>query len=194
MTPGAERMTEAMRSLEAAFLIGVDGVTEIWLVRHADCYQDMSDGADPALSALGRRQAELLAERMRELKPAVVYSSPYRRALETARAITDDVRVDERLIEMKMELGDDGALDFKEAPATTIERMSAAINDIASTHPGQRVIVVAHGAAMVMYLTHVLRLEPGQLRMLPYYTSVSVVRVLGERQMVGSLGDTAHLE
>jgi probable phosphoglycerate mutase len=194
MTPGAERMTEAMRSLEAAFLIGVDGVTEIWLVRHADCYQDMSDGADPALSAIGRRQAELLAERVRELKPAAVYSSPYRRALETARAITDDVRVDERLIEMKMELGDDGALDFKEAPATTIERMSAAINDIASTHPGQRVIVVAHGAAMVMYLTHVLRLEPGQLRMLPYYTSVSVVRVLGERQMVGSLGDTAHLE
>jgi probable phosphoglycerate mutase len=194
MTPGAERMTEAMRSLEAAFLIGVNGVTEIWLVRHADCYQDMSDGADPALSAIGRRQAELLAERVRELKPAAVYSSPYRRALETARAITDDVRVDERLIEMKMELGDDGALDFKEAPATTIERMSAAINDIASTHPGQRVIVVAHGAAMVMYLTHVLRLEPGQLRMLPYYTSVSVVRVLGERQMVGSLGDTAHLE
>jgi len=194
MTPGAERMTEAMRSLEAAFLIGVDGVTEIWLVRHADCYQDMSDGADPALSALGRRQAELLAKRMRELKPAAVYSSPYRRALETARAITDGVRVDERLIEMKMELGDDGALEFKEVPATTIERMSAAINDIASAHPGQRVIVVAHGAAMVMYLTHVLRLEPGQLRMLPYYTSVSVVRMLGERQMVGSLGDTAHLE
>ena len=194
MSPGAERMTEAMRSLEAAFLIGVDGVTEIWLVRHADCYQDMSDGADPALSALGRRQAELLAERVRELKPAAVYSSPYRRALETARAITEDVRVDERLIEMKMELGADGALDFKEAPTTTIERMSAAINDIASAHPGQRVIVVAHGAAMVMYLTHVLRLEPGQLRMLPYYTSVSVVRVLGERLMVGSLGDTAHLE
>jgi len=194
MTPGAERMTEAMRSLEAAFLIGVDGVTEIWLVRHADCYQDMSDGANPALSSLGRRQAELLAKRLRELKPAAVYSSPYRRSLETARAITDDVRVDERLIEMKMELSDDGGLDFKEVPATTIERMSAAINDIASAHRGERVIVVAHGAAMVMYLTHVLRLEPGQLRMLPYYTSVSVVRVLGERQIVGSLGDTAHLE
>ena len=194
MTPGAERMTEAMRSLEAAFLIGVEGVTEIWLVRHADCYQDMSNGADPALSALGREQAALLAKRVRELKPAAVYSSPFRRALETARAIADDVRVDDRLIEMKMELGDDGAFDFKEVPATTIERMSAAINDIASTHPGQRVIVVAHGAAMIMYLTHVLRLDPGQLRMLPYYTSVNVVRVLGERQMVGSLGDTAHLE
>jgi len=27
-----------MRSLEGAFLLGLEGVTEIWLVRHADCY------------------------------------------------------------------------------------------------------------------------------------------------------------
>jgi len=39
-----------------------------------------------------------------------------------------------------------------------------------------------------------MRLEPGHLRLLPYYTSISTVRVLGERRMVGSLGDTAHLE
>src|SRR5207245_6279827 len=125
MTPGAERMTEAMRSLEAAFLIGVDGVTEIWLVRHADCYQDMSDGANPALSSLGRRQAELLAKRLRELKPAAVYSSPYGRSLETARAITDDVRVDERLIEMKMELSEYGRLEFNEVPTNDIARMGS---------------------------------------------------------------------
>ena len=47
---------------------------------------------------------------------------------------------------------------------------------------------------MIMFLTHVLRLEPGQLRFLPYFTSVNVVRVLGDRQMVGTLGDTSHLE
>src|SRR5713101_1819672 len=40
----------------------------------------------------------------------------------------------------------------------------------------------------------VLRLEPGQLRFLPYFTSVNVVRVLGDRQIVGTLGDTSHLE
>ena len=45
-----------------------------------------------------------------------------------------------------------------------------------------------------MQLSDVLRLEPGQLRMLPYYTSISVVRALGDRRMVGALGDTAHLE
>ena len=187
-------MTLAMRSLEASFLIGVEGVTEIWLVRHGDCYEGMSDGTDPPLSALGRKQAELLAKRVARLKPTAVYSSPYRRALETARTISDDVHVDERLIEMDMELGTLGELDFKELPASVIDRMRAAIDDIAQAHPGGRVIVVAHGAAMIMFLTHILRLEPGQLRFLPYFTSVNVVRVLGDRQIVGTLGDTAHLE
>jgi probable phosphoglycerate mutase len=194
MAAGAERMTRAIQSLEAAFLRGVDGVTEIWLVRHADCYEDMSEGEDPPLSPLGRKQAELLAKRVQRLKPAAVYSSPYRRALETARAIADDVRVDDRLVEMEMALGDDGEFQLKELPDTVIERMSAALNDITQANEGQRVIVVAHGAAMIVFLTHVLRLEPGQLRFLPYFTSVSVVRVLGERHMVSSLGDTAHLE
>jgi probable phosphoglycerate mutase len=190
----AERLTQAMRSLEAAFLIDVEGVTEIWLVRHGDCYEDMADEVDPPLSALGRKQVERLAERVRRAKPAAVYSSPYKRALETARAMSDEVQVDKRLIEMELTLGSDGELEFTEMPNHVVERMSAAIDDIAAAHPGQRVIVVGHGAAIVSYITHVLRLEPGQLRLLPHYTSVSVVRALSDRRMVGALGDRAHLE
>src|SRR5437879_13005700 len=90
MTPGPERMTVAMRSLEASFLIGVEGVTEIWLVRHADCYEDMSDGADPPLSALGRKQAELLGSRIGKLKHEAAYSSPNRRAHATAPVSPND--------------------------------------------------------------------------------------------------------
>jgi broad specificity phosphatase PhoE len=191
---GATRMTQAMRSLEAAFLIGVEDVTEIWLVRHADCYEDMADGPDPPLSPLGREQAARLADRVRSIKPAAVYSSPYRRAQETARAITDDVHVDQRLVEMAMDLSDEGMLDFKESPTDVIERMRAAVDDLAQKHPGQRVIVVGHGAAIVTYVADVLRLEPGQLRLLPYYTSVSIVRALGDRRVVGGFGDVAHLE
>ena len=194
MASSSERMTQAMRSLEASFLIGVEGVTEVWLVRHADCYEGMSEGADPQLSELGRKQAELLAQRVRKLQPTAIYCSPYRRALETARIIADDVHVDHRLIEMEMELGDGGEFNFKELPDSVIERMSAAIDEIARSHPGGRVIVVAHGAAMIVFLTHVLRLEPGHLRFLPYFTSVNVVRVLGDRQVVATLGDTSHLE
>ena len=191
---GSEQLTRAMRALEAAFLIGVEGVTEVWLVRHADCYQDLVDAADPPLSVLGRDQATRLAERVRRMQPVAVYSSPHRRAMETAEAISDDVHVDHRLIEMALEVSEDGSLDLLEPPSGVVERMRAVVDEIAQRHPGQRVVAVSHGAALMAYLTDVLRLEPGQLRMYPYYTSISVVRVLGEHRLVGALGDVAHLE
>ena len=187
-------MTRAMRSIEAAFLVGVEGTTEVWLVRHGDCYEGMGEAPDPPLSPLGREQAAKLAVRIKKLGPVKVYASPYRRAQETARAITDDIITEPRLVEMAMELGSEGELDFKESAETTAARVKAAIDDIIAAHTGQRVIVVGHAAAFLAYLTDVLRLAPGTLRLLPYYTSVSVVRALGDRRMVGALADTGHLE
>jgi broad specificity phosphatase PhoE len=194
MAAGAERMTQAMRSLEAAFLIGVEGVTEIWLVRHGDCYEDMPEGTDPPLSRLGRTQAERLAKRVRRFGVAAVYSSPYRRAVETAQIIGEEVHEDPRLVEIELELGEAGDLQFKESAASVVERMRSVIDDIVEAHPGQHVGVVTHGVALMAYITDVLRLEPGQMRLLPYYTSVSVVRALGDRRMIGGIADTAHLE
>jgi len=194
VTAGSEQITRAMKALEAAFLIGVEGVTETWLIRHADCYQDITDTSDPPLSSLGREQASRLAQRVRRARPAAIYSSPYRRAIETAHAISDDVRVDDRLVEMDLVVNEDGSLELREPPTDVVERMRAAIDEIGERHPGQRVILVGHGAAIIAYLTDVLQLEPGRLRMLPYYTSISVVRALGDRRMVGALGDVAHLE
>jgi len=191
---GSEHLTRAMRSLEALFLIGVEGVTELWLVRHADCYRDMTEADDPPLSSLGRDQAQRLAERVRHAKPAAVYSSPYRRAMETARAITDDVRIDNRLIEMALDISEDGTLDFKEEPVAAAARMRRVVDDLVREHDGERVVVVSHGASIIACISDVMQLEPGRLRLLPYYTSISTVRVLGARRMVGALGDTAHLE
>ena len=74
----------AMRSLQHAYLIGVEGVTEIWLVRHADVYDDFEEVSDPPLSPLGRQQAERLAHRLKSLEIDAVYCSPHRRALQTA--------------------------------------------------------------------------------------------------------------
>ena len=191
---GSEHLTRAMRSLEALFLIGVEGVTELWLVRHADCYRDMTEADDPPLSSLGRDQAQRLAERVRHAKPAAVYSSPYRRAVETARAITDDVRIDSRLIEMALDISEDGTLDFKEEPVAAAARMRRVVDDLVREHDGERVVVVSHGASIIACISDVMQLEPGRLRLLPYYTSISTVRVLGDRRMVGALGDIAHLE
>jgi len=194
VTAGSEHLTRAMRSLEALFLIGVEGTTEIWLVRHADCYRDMTEADDPPLSGLGREQARRLAERVRRAEPTAVYSSPYRRAMETAYAIADDVRVDERLIEMPLDLSEDGIIEFKEQPDAAAARMRAVVDAIVREHEGRRVVVVSHAASILACLTDVMQLEPGRLRILPYYTSISSVRVLGDRRMAGFIGDVAHLE
>jgi broad specificity phosphatase PhoE len=183
-----------MRSLEEAFLLGVDGVTEMWLVRHADCYHQMVEVDDPPLSSIGREQARRLGERLRATAYDALYSSPYRRALETARAIADHVRIDQRLVEMPLDIGDDLSLEFKETPESAAARMRAVLADLADSHPGGRVVVVSHAASIIAILTETLRLEPGQLRLLPYYTSISILRTLGGRSMIGSIGDTAHLD
>lgn len=194
-------MASAMRSIEAAFLVDgrgatMDGATEVWLVRHGDCYEGIS-GEDPALSPQGREQARRLAERVRRIHVDAVYTSPLRRARETAAAITADlcvdVRVDERLVEVGTEL-DDGHVQPVEQPEQVLERMRAAVSEAVSAHAGGRVLVVGHALAIMAYLCDVLRVEFGALRLLPYYTSVNIVRVLGERRMVGSLADVAHLE
>ena len=194
VTDGSEQLVRAMQSLEAAFLIGVEGVTEVWLVRHADCYFEMTDRTDPPLSSIGRDQAARLAKRMQSVEHAAVYSSPYQRAIETAKAIGYDVQVDDRLVEMELEVNDDGSLDLKEPLGDVLGRMTAAVDEMIERHPGQRVVAVTHGMAIMSYLTDVLRLEPGHLRIYPYFTSISVVKALGDRRMVGALGDVAHLE
>jgi len=172
----------------------VEGVTVIWLVRHGDCYEGMAEGSDPPLSALGRTQAARLAQRVKRVGATAVYSSPLRRAVQTARTIGDDVQEDDRLVEIELQLGDDGNLEFKESAASVVERMRSAIDDIVAAHPGEHVVVVTHGVALMAYISDVLHLEAGQLRLLPYYTSVSVVRALGDVRMVSTIADTAHLD
>ncbi len=194
MQAGAEKLTSAMKSLEAAFLIGVEGTTEIWLVRHGDCYEGMVDDPDPALSPTGRRQAKRLAERVKRLQVAAVYASPARRAQETAREIDPHPRIDDRLMEMTFEVSDDNQIVFTEIPQDVAARMSAIIDEITQAYPGERVVVVCHAGVIVNYLADVLHLDPGGLRLLPYYTSVNILRALGDRRMVAAIGDTAHLE
>ena len=192
-TGQSEAFTSAMRSLEAAFLIGVPGTTELWLIRHADCYEGMASHEDPPLSRLGRDQARRLGERVNRAGYDVVYTSPLRRAQETATAISERVTTDERLVEVSAELAD-GRVAVTEPPEQVLERMRASVDDAVANHPGCRVIMVGHGVAIFQYLCSLLDLQFGSLRLFPYYTCVSVVRALGDRRMVGSVADTAHLE
>ena len=182
-----------MRSLQRAYLIGVEGVTEIWLVRHADVYDELGQSSDPPLSRLGREQAARLAQRLKSLEIHAVYSSPHRRALETAAALRDRVETDPRLAEARAGYAA-GKVELQESAAVVIQRMRGAVDDAVAAYPGRRIMMVTHGIAILTYLGDVLRLTPGTLRLFPDFTSISVVRIKGERRMAGSLCDTAHLE
>jgi probable phosphoglycerate mutase len=182
-----------MRSLQHAYLIGVEGVTEIWLVRHADVYDELEDVPDPPLSPLGRQQAERLAQRLKSVEIDAVYSSPLRRALQTAAALRDRVETDPRLTEARAGYAT-GKVELQESPDAVIQRMQDAVAAAVAAHPGGRIVMVTHGIAILTYLCDVLRLTPGTLRLFPDFTSISVVRVKGDRRMAGSLCDIAHLE
>jgi probable phosphoglycerate mutase len=191
----ARQVGNVLRRIEKAFLLGVEGVTEVWLVRHADAYEDdWSEDDDPPLSAGGREQAARLAARARRLPFDAVYASPMRRALETAKAIRDDVRIDERLVEMDAEMSEAGTLEFTEPADRVGRRMREAVSDAVAAHPGGRVLMLGHGASILCYIGDLLGNEFGSLRVFPYFTSVSVIRVLGDLHVVGSLVDVAHLD
>jgi probable phosphoglycerate mutase len=182
-----------MRALEQAYLLGVDGVTEVWLVRHADVYEDLAEVEDPPLSARGREQAGRLAHRLRSVRVDAVYASPSRRALETARTLGQAVRVDARLGEA-MATYAGGRLRVEEPAADTARRMRDAVDEAVDTSPGGRIVMIGHGIAILTYLADALRLEPGSLRMYPPFAGVSIVRLKTGKRAVGTIFDVSHLE
>jgi probable phosphoglycerate mutase len=182
-----------MRSLEENYLLGVEGVTEVWLVRHADVYDDLEDVHDPPLSARGREEARRLAQRVRSLPVAAVYASPARRAQETARQLTDEVHLGARLGEASAKFTG-GRLTVEERAIDIVTRMRAAVDEAVAAHPAARVVMIGHGIAILNYLADVLRLTPGTLRLYPPFTGVSIVRAHGDRRAVGTLFDVSHLE
>jgi broad specificity phosphatase PhoE len=79
-----------------------------------------------------------------------------------------------------------------EPSAQLRRRLTAAILRIAARHPGQRVAVVSHGGAINAYIAEILGIDRD------YFfpaanTSVSMVRVKGQRQMLFALNDISHL-
>lgn len=71
-------------------------------------------------------------------------------------------------------------------------RVRAAITRIATAHPGQRVAAVTHGGAINAYIASILGI-PRDYFFPAANTSVSVVRVGGNRALVFGLNDVKHL-
>jgi broad specificity phosphatase PhoE len=209
------------------------GVTDrvLYLIRHGQSDFGWSgrrwasargDQWDPPLSEEGAEQATLLAKRLRvmELEPFVVYSSPLRRARETAEAFAElagaEVAFDDDLVEAN--IGGWEGKPFEEiigsdpdvvhhirnqraiwhrAPGAERSdrfrtRVRGAIDSILAGHPEENVLVFAHGGVINAYVGELLGLGQ-EMFFLPDNTSLNSVDVAGETRIVRFLNDVLHL-
>jgi probable phosphoglycerate mutase len=193
---------------------------ELLLIRHAlpVRIEGATGPADPPLAELGRRQADALAEWLADEPLDAIYTSPLRRAVETAAPLAsrhglvtiveDDIAEFDReadsyvpIEELKAEddprwhemvageWSSDGTVD----PAAFAAGVIAGVERIIAAHSGQTVAIVAHGGVVNVYLAHIL----GTTRPMffePAYTSISRVLAArsGQRQ-VRSVNETAHV-
>ena len=191
---------------------------DLVLIRHALPFTIVgaTGVADPELTPLGLEQAAKVAEWLREEHFDALYTSPLRRARQTAapmaaqRGIEPIVRAglaeyDQDsseyvpLEELKrtnydawrevMRTGAYGAND----PVAFQSTVVSAINEIIDENPRRRVALVCHGGVINVWTAHVLGM-PTPFFFQPGYTSVSRFAAArsGERTLL-SLNETAHL-
>ncbi len=195
------------------------GACEVVLVRHAEAHHidhpvtlDPKD-VDLPLSERGHEQARLLAARLAKRELAALYTSPLKRALETADAIAhttklpivSDARLREveiagvgpvalhDLAEIAIARGGWSHLPGTESSASVRGRMRDAINEIVKKHPGERIALVSHAGAINAYMSMLLALS-GDFFFPAGNTSLSIVRARDDRRLIVTLNDTAHLE
>jgi 2,3-bisphosphoglycerate-dependent phosphoglycerate mutase len=184
---------------------------ELLLIRHARPLRaETVDGpADPGLSALGRRQAEALAEWLMPERLDAIYTSPLRRAVETAAPLGEKLRLtvtpDDALAEYDAEAtayipieelraaGDPRWMELPEDIAGFQARVVDGVDRLAAAHPSQQVALVCHGGVINVIVSSVLGVGP-QMLFLPAYTSTSRILVAstGQRSLA-SLNETGHL-
>ncbi|MGZ6214517.1 MAG: histidine phosphatase family protein [Candidatus Limnocylindria bacterium] len=191
-------------------LVGVEGVREVWLVRHGDAYTGMEglgEGVlDPPLTPLGREQSARLSQRLADVPIDSVWASDLRRAVETGEAVAKthglSVRTDQRLREVRTYWDEGGAVGlnapdeypFPESEQDVYERVGAAIRDIVASLPENgRAVAVTHNAAIGIYVSNMLGLGWGKLPVMPMYTSVTILAVKDGRVVLRSLADATHL-
>jgi broad specificity phosphatase PhoE len=149
-------------------------VTTILLARHGETDWNregrFQGHADPPLNETGRAQAAELAAELKEVELAAVYSSPLRRALETARVVAAEHRLEPIPVDAlrEVDVGSWQGLTRAEIEAHSPEQFArwldydqgwedgesyeemggravAALLELAAAHEGERILAVTHG-------------------------------------------------
>lgn len=187
-------------------------------MRHAlPVRRENVDGpADPELSQDGLSQAALVAKYLAHEQLDAVYSSPLRRAIQTAEPIASahgrsisiidgvaewDRHSNEYIPVEELKASNDprwqemvaGGWNSEEDQDEFKERVVTSLEEIINNHRGHRVVVSCHGGVINQYLAHVLGLDEGQF-FYPNYTSIHRIAASsnGHRSIL-SINETSHL-
>lgn len=179
---------------------------------------------DSPLSALGLAQAQAIANRLRDEPFTAIYSSDLQRAYLTAQAIAtvcgQPIIVDERLRERAYGVFEglteaeaeakhpelfsgyrtptpEFAVPGGESLAALRQRAVTVFQELVNRHPGERIVVVAHGGLLSAFLRFVLTLLPTEPR--PFHmhnASLSQVRFdhAAQHWQALQIADITHLE
>jgi broad specificity phosphatase PhoE len=196
----------------------------MFLVRHAEStwnrQKKIQGQKDPHLSPYGKKEARSLAKRFKGLSFDAVYSSPLRRACETAESIVGkkvDLAVEEGLKEISLgnwegktlaqirkkygEAFDRWAVrptriniprgeDFKKF----VSRVKRTLRAIERKHEEGNVLVVCHGGVISTYATAVLNLPPDDVWCLTVKNaSLTIVEIGPEARKLVTFNDISHL-
>ncbi|MBI9108679.1 MAG: histidine phosphatase family protein [Spirochaetales bacterium] len=149
-------------------------MTEICIIRHGETDWNaqfkIQGRSDIPLNEIGRRQASVTAEYLEEECWDIIYSSPLKRALETARTISKAVRVPAITIEsdlIECDFGDAEGMAIDERKLVYPDRnlipgaeklddikfrAEKIITAISERHKGKRIIIVSHACFIMEVL------------------------------------------
>ena len=191
---------------------------ELILVRHAlPQRREVVDGpADPELSVDGHAQAKHFADYMSLEHIDALYTSPMKRAIQTAEPLAKlkgmtpivvdgvaefDQHSNEYIPVEELKATNDprwqemvnGGFGSEEPPAEFTARVNESLNQIIKDNRGNRVVVTCHGGVINEFLSKVLGLESGQF-FYPNYTSIHRIAASssGHRSIL-AINETSHL-
>ncbi len=201
----------------------------LYLIRHAATQNNLShppllqgQGTDVELSAEGLNQAAATAAQLEQLPISAVYSSPLRRAVQTAELIAKPhaiaCTVVDALIEVDVGSWENRAWDeiaetepiayrqFIDNPAKypyaggesftdVAHRTQPAFEQLMKQHAGEKIVVVGHNVVNRVYLAHVADIPLAKSRDLKQSNcGINVIRHRGNRDQLITLNATLHLE
>ena len=166
--------------------------TTVFLIRHAECQGNIEDKlsgiTDFKITDNGKKQAKLLATKMKDLKISKVYTSPLSRAIDTAKIIMEECQIKKLNIVNSLREINYGVCDGmawteinKKYPTIKKEwkeihhypigiekqelftelqnRMIKTIKKITNDNLGERIAIVSHGMAIYSFLCFVKKLN-----------------------------------